>query len=523
MDNYPQEVGCRVRKASDDASIFIRNPGYYYQPGAVVEEVVSVEYGENFVLELFDEAGDGICCDYGIGEVSVYLGDEVDPAKLLAQTDGVYLKTDEIPFTASPSGVQPPDNSGGNNGNNGGNGNGTETAQFLVKFLTDQYPKESSWAIQNLNDEVVYQSGQTLNQPLTPVTQVVELKIGETYNFVVFDSFGDGLCKCCDEGYLYIFLLFTHHNITGCQYGNGDAAIYFGTSIESTKELVYIPGTFQFTDFAEFVAKDPASTGPRPNNPPAQSPTERPTQSFPTNSFCFPGDALSEVAGRGAVPMKKLKLGDKVLTKGGKYEPIYSFGHKSDKNGQYIELVTESTKLSLTKDHMVFVKQGRSVPASNVKVGDWLELASGEYEAVDTIRYVMSDGAYAPFTSSGTIVVNGVVSSSFVAFQGSETLLIGSMDTGLTYQFLAHTFELPHRLWCKYVSGCKSERYTEDGISVWVDVPHKAAHWFLRQNTTLMYMVSIPLLMFLAYSIFVILALIPISKGFSFRIFRKHW
>ena len=192
--------------------------------------------------------------------------------------------------------------------------------------------------------------------------------------------------------------------------------------------------------------------------------------------------------------MKKLKLGDKVLTKGGKYEPIYSFGHKSDKNGQYVELVTESTKLSLTKDHMVFVKGGRSVPASNVKVGDSLELASGEYEAVDTIRYVMSDGAFAPFTSSGTIVVNGVVSSSFVAFQGSETLLIGSTNTGLTYQFLAHTFELPHRLWCKYVSGCKSERYTEDGVSVWVDVPHKAAHWFLRQNATVMYMVSIPLL-----------------------------
>jgi hypothetical protein len=50
------------------------------------------------------------------------------------------------------------------------------------------------------------------------------------------------------------------------------------------------------------------------------------------------------------------------------------------------------------------------------------------------------------------------------ALQDSETLKIAEIDTGLTFQFLAHTFERPHRLWCLHLSNCEEVQYTTEGI-----------------------------------------------------------
>ena len=80
------------------------------------------------------------------------------------------------------------------------------------------------------------------------------------------------------------------------------------------------------------------------------------------------------------------------------------------------------------------------------------------------------------------------------ALQDSETLKIAEIDTGLTFQFLAHTFERPHRLWCLHLSNCEEVQYTTEGISLWVDVPHKVARWFLDQNSVVMVVVALPLL-----------------------------
>jgi hypothetical protein len=141
---------------------------------------------------------------------------------------------------------------------------------------------------------------------------------------------------------------------------------------------------------------------------------------------------------------------------------------------------------------MVFVEGGRSIPAAIVQVGDKLLLADGNVETVNAIRTVQKHGAYAPFTASGTVAVNGVVASSFIAFQESETLKIGDMDTTVSFQFLARTFETPHRMWCEYVSACTEETYTVEGVSLWVDLPHKLALWFLEQNTVVMALMGVP-------------------------------
>ena len=128
-----------------------------------------------------------------------------------------------------------------------------------------------------------------------------------------------------------------------------------------------------------------------------------------------------------------------------------------------------------------------------------MELAEdGELATVTDIHVVSKQGAYAPFTASGTVIVNGVKASSFIAFQGSESLVVAGVKTGLTFQFLAHTFEGPHRVWCEYMSKCDDERYSEEGISLWVDIPHKAGVWFVNQNGAVMCVLLVPVLVCVA-------------------------
>ena len=211
--------------------------------------------------------------------------------------------------------------------------------------------------------------------------------------------------------------------------------------------------------------------------------------------LCFPGDATCHVQGRGKVMMKDLELGDHVLVDGGDFEPIYSFGHRDDVlENDFLRLETSRGSLEISKTHMVFVEGGRSVPASLVKVGDKLQIHDGELVAVNAIGASKKRGAFAPFTASGTLVVNGVKASSFVAFQESETLKIGGrFDTKLSFQFLAHAFESPHRLWCQYISPCKQEKYTTDGVSRWVAAPLNFSLWYFEQHAIVMFLLGIPL------------------------------
>jgi Hint module len=241
--------------------------------------------------------------------------------------------------------------------------------------------------------------------------------------------------------------------------------------------------------------------------------------SIGSTPLCFPGDATCDVQGKGEVMMRNLKLGDKVRVQGGKYEPVYSFGHHAPHmTNRYIKLVTSDRSLEVSKDHLVFVEGGRSVPASSIKVGDKLQLADGELVSVVAIALTSKQGAYAPFTASGTVVVNGVTTSSFVSLQGSENLTIGGIDTGLSYHFLSHAFEAPHRLWCQYVSACTKETYTPEGISLWAAAPHKWFRWYLVQYMITMVLLGVPVIFILLCIAHPATALVTIAAVlFGFR------
>jgi hypothetical protein len=513
MDNYPQELGWRIKTLSGGV-LKQRNPGSYNIPLQIITETVELTSDGTYIIELVDQSSDGICCDYGNGDVSVFLGSSAASDKYLAYSDGKFTNNEELTFTVSEAGII---NVGGPAPGPAPSPVGVDgpTADYIVKIKTDLYPAESSWAIQSLRGETLYSGTPSL--PDATNTFDVRLTIGETYTFLLTDNFGDGFCKWIYSRNLisaYSSWLFTilipFLSFSGCDFGSGDAAIYFGTTINEKYKVVSVNGKFSFSSSVDFVAEDLGGGDDGDDGG-----TDDGTGG--SGGLCFPGTANLQVKGRGAVLMKDIKLGDKVLVDGrGEYEPVYSFAHRVEQGfEEFYQLVAHSATLELTEEHMVFIEDGHSVPASMVKIGDKLELASGEFDTVKAIRTVTRQGVYAPFTASGVVIVNGVKASTFISFQGSETMKVAGIDTGVTFQSLSHAFESPHRVWCQYLSKCTTEQYTSEGMSVWVDIPHKIARWAFDQSSPLISLAAVPLVCLILLS-YPIACMVPLMMLLAF-------
>jgi hypothetical protein len=226
-------------------------------------------------------------------------------------------------------------------------------------------------------------------------------------------------------------------------------------------------------------------------------PTQAPTKAPTPFTVCFSGDSEVEVENKGSVKMADLALGDNVRVSADKFEPVYSFGHKNaDTSADFLQIITVgyNKPLEVSRDHMVVVEGGRNIPASMVKRGDKLVTADGDLVAVKNVRTVVRKGVFSPFTKSGSIIVNDVAASNYVAFQGSEYLQIAGMETPFSYQWLAHTFNSVHRLAVKM--GVTGESYTETGLSLWIDMPNKIGTWLLEQNAFVTLAILVPAIAF---------------------------
>lgn len=200
---------------------------------------------------------------------------------------------------------------------------------------------------------------------------------------------------------------------------------------------------------------------------------------------CFAGSASVTTMERGSVPLSECKIGDLVLVGSNEYEPIYGFGHYNPSvRAPFLEIRTKKTTLRVSSDHMVFVSESRAVPASQLRVGNAIIESSGKKVAIVSIQTTTASGVFAPFTPSGKIVMDGVLSSCFVAMQDSESLSFFGMH--LSYQWLAHTFESLHRIVCYRLGSCSGETYNEDGLSSWVATPREFGVWILQQQSSIL-------------------------------------
>jgi len=226
-------------------------------------------------------------------------------------------------------------------------------------------------------------------------------------------------------------------------------------------------------------------------------------------ALCFSSENKVLVANKGYVSMKHLEIGDMVQVGVEKFSPIYSFGHYShDSKAEYLQLYLDNQKipLEISKDHMVFSKTHGPVPAFGISIGDYLVTMSGEGKTttgkVKAIKKVNRIGAFAPFTETGTIVVSGVLASNYVSLQyqdKSGSFVVAGGTEVVSMQWLAHAFQIPHRLFCRgkgiNSSYCSKEKYTKEGISYWVYAPFIIFRWSLQQHVTILTILSFPILL----------------------------
>ena len=219
-----------------------------------------------------------------------------------------------------------------------------------------------------------------------------------------------------------------------------------------------------------------------------ETPSAAPTAGGGGGFFCFSGGSLVEDEERGSIAMHELQVGDRVYVGNDSFERVVAFGHKSDTIvGQYLKIFFDGGSLEISPDHMVFVSGHGFKPASEVIRGDHLTNPGDEkLLVVNRIEHVEKTGAYAPFTESGSIVVNGVVASNYVSFP--VNIFGYEFESG---HWIAHISQAPYRL-VLLLGWCTEEVYSADGVSDWV-MSTDSIDWLLEQNEFVFAIVFFPL------------------------------
>jgi len=230
-------------------------------------------------------------------------------------------------------------------------------------------------------------------------------------------------------------------------------------------------------------------------------------------NICFSGDTTVRVDSTTTKQMKDLKIGDTIQTGVQSYEKIYGFGHwQSDQKASYLQLHTncKSSPLEISEQHLVYTAANTRVPvvAKSLKLGDKLLLASDENSScgITKITKIVKNGAYAPFTASGKLVVNGIVASSYVSLTGNSYYLAGLVS----HHWLAHVLTTPLRFFCKY--GECNHTYNTDGV--WTSIPLDFVQSMLSKSSMFYQVLILIPLILINLSLMAIETMLTTSFGF---------
>lgn len=186
--------------------------------------------------------------------------------------------------------------------------------------------------------------------------------------------------------------------------------------------------------------------------------------------------------------MEKLQIGDRVqvasssISNKNKFETVYAFGHYEPQGiGEFLRIWSSALNtdpLEISAMHMVFVEVGNekksrsrlATPASLVVIGDVL-VGGAIVTRIDTVQ---RKGVYAPFTESGTLVVNQVLVSNYISLTGKHTFCGWDMQraahlaVSCLWGVHRHIYNGPLLGNRRGNEQKQQPRYTEDGIAVWV-------------------------------------------------------
>merc|ERR1719229_1872637 len=185
--------------------------------------------------------------------------------------------------------------------------------------------------------------------------------------------------------------------------------------------------------------------------------------------------------------MEVIRVGDLVHTGDG-FSRVFAFmDHVSDTEAEYVRLRTASGyELSLTADHIVYAHAGQTpVLAGTIIEGDLLWTASGVDAEFVTSRVVrvkhgVERGKHAPLTEQGSVVVNGVLSSSYAMLKSlrwGAWVLVSGHDLG------KYVHE-PLRVACSLVPAlCDRQWHSAEGRHVWTQLLLDRLGWLQAMNS----------------------------------------
>eukprot|EP00548_Thalassiothrix_antarctica_P011827 CAMPEP_0194158942 /NCGR_PEP_ID=MMETSP0152-20130528/77558_1 /TAXON_ID=1049557 /ORGANISM="Thalassiothrix antarctica, Strain L6-D1" /LENGTH=533 /DNA_ID=CAMNT_0038868459 /DNA_START=113 /DNA_END=1711 /DNA_ORIENTATION=+ len=198
--------------------------------------------------------------------------------------------------------------------------------------------------------------------------------------------------------------------------------------------------------------------------------TPAPAPSGGGGGFCFSGNTIVDVLGKGPTSISNLHIGDQVKTNNNKYDTVYSFGHHNPNQvGEFLQITTTNKSvIEMSKDHLLLVSDGRYIPASALTVGYQLVTVDHASAVINKIKTVQRKGLYAPFTMSGTIAIgdDNIIASSFVTLQENQDMVTIFNVPIISAHTMAYLFESLHRM-TYHSFGNKEESYSSDGISNW--------------------------------------------------------
>jgi len=218
------------------------------------------------------------------------------------------------------------------------------------------------------------------------------------------------------------------------------------------------------------------------------------------------------VKGQGIVSIDRLQIGDEVKVGGGSFSEVYSFSHKQESvEGTYLQIHSEAMDnvhpIEITGNHLIYVfdqisKSRKLVFAQDVKVGDFLVTAHDTPALVKSIHTITKNkGLYTPITTSGDILVNGVLVSSYTSVDCFD----GFLSTQMLH-WLSHGTMAPYRVYCAFTGGCQDESYDEkEGLNPWIKFLSEVQHTLLDSSSSFLAKALIVMESVIPFVLFVVL------------------
>jgi len=170
---------------------------------------------------------------------------------------------------------------------------------------------------------------------------------------------------------------------------------------------------------------------------------------------CFSALTTAFVSGKGSVTMDLIEVGDSVLTGSGEFQPVYSIDHRDiNKSTKFLQIMfgNDHNVLEVTPKHMIFMEgHVNPVASGTVDVGDRIATPNG-YETVTDVGLVERKGVFNPLTADGTIVVSGMIASTFSSLLHEKESIEISGVSIMSYQQFFTNLVKPYKFFCTTLS-----------------------------------------------------------------------